>query len=158
MAWRAAAILLGALVATGCEFPRDGEGTLARVRGGEMRVGVTDNPPWVRVSDDKVEGVEPALIEAWARELGARVRWVRGSEPELVEALHRRELDAVALGLEESTPYAPKLALSQPYLRAEEKRVLAVQPGESAFLFALDRFLLAHKEEAKRLAQEEPRP
>lgn len=43
----AASVLLG-----GCDWPRDAAGTLNEVRGGTLRVGVTDNPPWVVLQDD----------------------------------------------------------------------------------------------------------
>ena len=32
------------------------------------------------------EGVEPALLRRWAKQLDARLEWVRGSEAALVEA------------------------------------------------------------------------
>ena len=36
------------LFATGCEaLPRDARGTTDHVRGGELRVGVVEDPPWV---------------------------------------------------------------------------------------------------------------
>lgn len=31
-----------------CDFPRDAHDTLQRVRNGTMRVGVSENNPWVR--------------------------------------------------------------------------------------------------------------
>ena len=68
---------------------------------------------------------------------------------ELAEALHRREIDVLAGGLHQNTPYAAKLALTQPYTEVEDphgntrRLVLAVTPGESALLFALDQFLAA---------------
>jgi hypothetical protein len=49
-------------LAVACDFPRDAEGTLARVRGGTMRVGVGEHTPWVRLTSQEPEGVEPALL------------------------------------------------------------------------------------------------
>ena len=141
--------LLSALLLIGCDsLPRDSAGALERVSGGELRVGVAENPPWVHWQDGAVSGLEPELIESWAKSINARVLWRRGSEAELVEALNRRELDVMAAGLDSKTPYAAKLALTQPYVEVEErgkkkKHLLAVTPGESALLFALDRFLAA---------------
>jgi polar amino acid transport system substrate-binding protein len=141
--------LISALLA-GCDaIPRDSAGALNRVRGGELRVAVADNPPWVRFEDARVAGLEPELIEAWAKGLGARVVWRRGAEAELVEALHRREVDVLAAGLEGKTPYQSKLGLTQPYVEIEDRygakkqHVLAVTQGESALLLSLDRFLAA---------------
>ncbi len=107
----AALLLLGA-----CDFPKDGAGTLERVRGGELRVGIIENAPWVRIADGRGEGVEPTLVAGWAQRLGARVTWVRGGMRELVEALDRHEIDLLVAGLESGTPFKSKLGLSQPYL------------------------------------------
>src|SRR5687768_14732468 len=55
------------LALEGCDLPRDNADTLKRVRaGGELRVGVVDNPPWVRIAGDRAEGIEPALLQGWA--------------------------------------------------------------------------------------------
>lgn len=35
-------------LAVACDFPRDAQDTLQRVRNGTMRVGVSENDPWVR--------------------------------------------------------------------------------------------------------------
>ena len=142
------AVVAGA-ISVGCsDFPRDAAGALERVRGGELRAGAIDNPPWITwSSDDTVAGVEARLVEAWAGTLRARVRWQRGDTAGLTDALHRREIDVLAGGLRQETPYAAMLALTQPYLQARDahgeshRMVLAVTPGESALLLDLDRFL-----------------
>jgi hypothetical protein len=38
------------LFAVACGLPRDPDDTLERVRGGVVRVGITDNPPWAIVT------------------------------------------------------------------------------------------------------------
>lgn len=141
----------------GCDvLPRDSAGTLERVRHGTLRVGVADHAPWVIFKDGRVSGIEPALLEAWAQRLDARIQWRRGAEAELVEALHRRELDVLAAGLDVRTPYSSKLALTQPYVDIidsqgrKRHKVLAVVQGENALLLALDRFLAEQDREALR--------
>jgi hypothetical protein len=110
---------------------------------------VVDNPPWVRFDNQTITGLEPELIEAWAKSINARVLWQRGAESKLVEALNRRELDVMVAGLDSRTPYHAQLALTQPYVEVEDRRgakkkhLLAVTPGESALLLSLDRFLAA---------------
>lgn len=144
-------LLAAATVATwSCTYvPRDSHGALERVRGGVVRVGVVEHPPWTVIDDDTVSGIEPQLLEAWASGMRARVEWRAGDIDELAEALHRREIDVLAGGLHQNTPYAAKLALTQPYTEVEDphgttrRLVLAVTPGESALLFALDQFLAA---------------
>lgn len=126
-------VLLVALPA--CDaIPRDAAGALDRIRAsGEVRVGV----------DRAVaRGVEAEILERWAATLGARVVWVPGPLPELVRAVHERDLDVVAAGLTDDTPFAARLAISQPYQRGSPARVLAVTQGESALLYSLDRFVL----------------
>jgi polar amino acid transport system substrate-binding protein len=141
-----------ALVGSACtSIPRDSGGALSRIRGGVLRAGVIEHPPWTAVDDhNKVSGVEAQLIEHWASDLGARVEWRHADLDELVEALHHREIDVLAAGLHDATPYAPKLALTQPYAEVgdgrggQQRLVLAVTPGESALLLHLDRFLAGH--------------
>jgi hypothetical protein len=45
------ALLLAAVVFTGCDFPRDPRGTLDQVQSGSMRVGIVANEPWTRIED-----------------------------------------------------------------------------------------------------------
>ncbi len=167
---RLAWVFLSAVLLIGCDaIPRDSAGALNRVRGGELRVGVADNPPWVHFEDGRVVGLEPELIEAWATALGARVSWKPGAEAELIEALHRREVDVLAAGLDSKTPYKAELALTQPYVEVEDrygskkKHVLAVTQGESALLFSLDQFLAARdkaglRRRAQQMQQERAHP
>ena len=114
-------------LAVACDFPRDAQDTLQRVRNGTMRVGVSENDPWVRFAGKEAEGIEPALIRQWARQLKARVEWVQGSESALVEAVQEGEVDVLAAGLQGTTPFASRVALSQPYLTA--RLHFAVPPG-----------------------------
>ena len=142
-------LAITALAASACtHIPRDSNGAFNRIRGGVLRAGVIEHPPWTVVDDDhNVSGVESQLIEDWASGLGARVQWRHADLDELVEALHRREIDVLAAGLHQTTPYASKLALTQPYAEVDDGRgqtqrlVLAVTPGESALLLNLDQFL-----------------
>ena len=158
------------MLIAGCErIPRDSQGTLERVRrSGELRVGVTHDPPWSRVEEGRVTGgVEPAIVERFAASVGAKPRYVTGSESELMEALHAGKLDLVAAGLDKTTPHKKRGALTQAYLQTElasspagekpkpRQRVLAVSQGESRLLYTLDRFLLGRKPEWTTLARAE---
>lgn len=159
-----AALILCAALAACDAIPRDSAGALERARGGELRVGVVHNPPFVDVTDDgEVAGIEAGLIEDWARQLGANVAFVEGNETALAEALHRRELDVLAAGLATDSPHAHRVALTQPYLESRDregrtrKHVLAVTQGESALLLALDRYLASRDRAALRAALEASR-
>src|SRR4051794_13995599 len=74
---RALSLLLSfAALLAGCSddsgFPRDPKGTVKRIRGGTMRVGLVENPPFVVRNGDEPSGLEPELVRQFARELGAK--------------------------------------------------------------------------------------
>jgi polar amino acid transport system substrate-binding protein len=108
------AILLGA-----CQYPRDPEGTLDRVRGGVLRVGVTPAEPFVQLDGAEPAGVEPELVRRFAQTLDARVEWVEGSETDLMEALAGRRLDLVVAGLTRQSEWRRVAALTRPYLTTQ---------------------------------------
>jgi polar amino acid transport system substrate-binding protein len=121
-------LALVALVLCGCRFPSDPEGTLDRVSGGVMRVGVTPAEPWVRLPEDGAPaGVEVELVTQFAESLDARVEWVEGSESDLMEALHGRQLDVVIAGLTRRSEWGRTAALTRPYLTTQ---VVIAAPDE----------------------------
>jgi polar amino acid transport system substrate-binding protein len=152
---RRVAPLVVAAALAGCQVPADPDGTLERVRGGTMRVGITTHIPWTEVPDRGApRGVEVTLVQRFARSLNARVRWREGAEAELVEAMKAGELDLVVGGLTGRSPWHKEVALTRPYLRADgEKHVLAAPLGENAWLVRLERFLLDRESEARRLLE-----
>jgi polar amino acid transport system substrate-binding protein len=117
-----------ALLTVGCGIPRDPEGTLERVRGGLMRVGITEHPPWT-VLDDAPTGVEVDLVEGFARLLDAEIEWFPGSEHDLLTALHRRELDLVIGGYTDDDPWAKEATFTEPY--ATIRVVVGAPPGRA---------------------------
>jgi polar amino acid transport system substrate-binding protein len=112
-------LLLIALLAAGCQYPRDPEGTLDRVRGGVLRVGVTQADPWVTLDGGAPGGVEVELLERFAETLDAEVEWVEGSESDLMEALHGRQLDVVVAGLTRRSEWQRVAALTRPFVSYE---------------------------------------
>jgi len=115
-ALRSAVPLLVALAVSACDLPRDPEGTFDRVRGGTMRVGVVERRPWTTLpASGGAGGLEGALVAELARELGARIEWVRSSESQLLEALKLRELDIVIGGLTDDSPWAQHVAFTAPF-------------------------------------------
>jgi polar amino acid transport system substrate-binding protein len=117
------------LMLAACGVPRDPEGTLERVRqAGVIRVGVTDG----------LREVERTIIEKVAREQRARVEWNDGNLEDHYEALEKYELDLVAGGISRHTPWSKKLGATRPY---DKEHVLAVPPGENAWLMTVERHL-----------------
>jgi hypothetical protein len=141
-------------VVTGCGagFPADPDGTLAKVNGGELRVGASVNPPHVTVQGQRLSGTEVSLVEGYAAARDAGVEWVQGGEEDLMNQLKHGELDLVIGGLTEKTPWTRKAGLTRPYAESVDefgsrhKHVLAVPLGENAFLLDLDTYLQARKE------------
>jgi polar amino acid transport system substrate-binding protein len=124
------ASFLAALILTACGIPRDAEGTLERVQGGTVRVGITENPPWTELSDGSPTGVEVDLVEGFAETLPARVEWFDGSQAELLRALEKRELDVVVGGFTADDPWAQMVTFTQPY--AEISTFVGAPPGQRA--------------------------
>ncbi|MEG3636914.1 substrate-binding periplasmic protein [Micromonospora palythoicola] len=119
------------LLLTGCRWPRDAGTTAQDVHGGVMRVGVTEAPPWTRVTDDgAVTGAEAQLVQRLATRLNARVEWYPGSESTLMAALHDRVLDLVIGGLDAKAPWTEQASLTRPYVTM--RTVVAVPPGVAA--------------------------
>jgi polar amino acid transport system substrate-binding protein len=122
------ALVLATALLCGCEFPRDPDGTLDRVRGGELRVGITPAEPFVRIDDaEGPTGVEVELVERFAETLDARVEWVVGSESDHMEALAAGELDVVIAGLTRRSEWQRVAALTRPYLTTQ---VVIAAPDE----------------------------
>ncbi|HZH02219.1 MAG TPA: transporter substrate-binding domain-containing protein, partial [Myxococcaceae bacterium] len=108
-------------------LPRDPNHTAERVRGGVMRVGITEAAPWTRRTTEGFDGVEVELAEAFARTLGARVDWVPGAEAELMEALEVHQLELVIGGLRADSTHAPRVGLTRPYVSSDVR--VGVPPG-----------------------------
>jgi polar amino acid transport system substrate-binding protein len=126
-----------------CSLPRDADGTLERVAGKPLRVGVIVEPPWVTDTEGVIGGVEATLAHMIASDVGAReVTWVRAPEHALMEALHERRLDLVIGGLTADSPWSDQVALTRPYAEVNGKpHVLAAPPGENAWLVRIERLI-----------------
>jgi polar amino acid transport system substrate-binding protein len=150
-------VACAAALAVGCTIPADPDGTLERVEGGTMRVGVTATDPWVRLRAGRPSGgVEVALVRRFARDLDARVEWVPGSEEELVKALKEGSLDLVVGGITSESRWKHDAAFTRPYVEHEgQKHVMAAPMGENAWLVRLERFLLDREAEVEELLRAE---
>lgn len=148
---RTAGLLLTAALLAGCSggFPADPDGTLERVTGDALRVGVTANPPWTEVEDGSPpSGLEAEIVTEFAETLDAEVDWTTGSEETLVGDLEAGELDLVIGGFTGRSPWSAQAALTTPYTTVPDERgepephVMAAPLGENAFLVRLETFLL----------------
>ena len=138
---------LAFLAASSCGIPRDPEGTSERIASThEIRVGVSDNPPWTSAARAVPQGMEPDLVREFAARNGARVLWTRGSETPLVQSLKRHELDIVIGGFDKKTHWSATAGVTQPFVKDArgKKHVFLAAPGENRFILSLDRFLTDH--------------
>lgn len=134
----------------GCQgrFPADSQGTLERASGGELRVGISENPPFTEVAaDGTVGGSEVDLLTDYAATIDAEIRWVPGGESALAAAMQEGELDVVIGGLAADVPWTSQIALTRPYTTTQGpdgstvKIVIGVTPGENALMVDLEHFL-----------------
>ena len=126
------AVIIFVVMLAGCDFPRDPMGTLDRVRGGTLRVGVADYEPWARMEDGEASGTEVELAREFAGELGAKVTFVEGTVPELLEAARQGEVDLVIGGLTATDPGVreqKEASITAPYLTL--RPLVGVPPGAS---------------------------
>lgn len=138
------------LVGCGGHYPADPEGTLDRISGGVLRVGISHQPPWtdIREGETSPQGIEVQVIEDYAASINAEIEWQAGGEEELTTLLSENELDLVIGGLTSQTPWESAAAITTSYAESigvdgkTAKHVMAVQMGENAFMTSLERFLL----------------
>lgn len=138
-----AALLAFALAACG-PVPADPGGTLERVTGGTLRAGAVSSPGLIETAE-RVTGPLARLVERFASDRGAEVRWSSGSEEELVSGLEKGALDLVVGGITDRTPWADRVGVSRgyPQIPGSDGRAISflVPQGENAFLTAIERFL-----------------
>jgi polar amino acid transport system substrate-binding protein len=111
-------MITAALTAACAEpFPRDPRQTLQRIETTQlMRVGVTENPPWVvRGADGQPTGPEVELALRIARAHRAEVQWHWGQAEALFMALAEHELDLMIGGVDSQTPWSDRLGLTRPW-------------------------------------------
>ena len=138
------ACLIVALLAA-CDLPRDPAGTLNRVTGGRLRVGMVAAENAADPGHAAMARADRDLVEGLAREVRASPVWTHASAEALFLALERREIDLVAGGVYGDTPWAGRIGLSNPVGshagEPDAERRLAVPPGENRWLLTINRFI-----------------
>lgn len=135
---------------TACDLPRDPVGTLERVRGDTLRVGVVASPPYLVRAGDDARGPEAELVRAFAGSIDAEVEWHWGALDDHMKSLEAFELDLVAAGLTATSPWKKKVGFTRPWrVEGKRKHVLAVPPGENATLVALEALLEARRRQRR---------
>lgn len=134
-------VALVLLAVAGCDLPKDPEGTLERVAGGELRVGVLPG-------NGRAEAEDRRIVDVLATALQTTPSFSSGDAHNVFWDLEHGRLDLVIGGLPSKTPFSAKVGLSRtagPLFREgdAEDRVLAVRNGENGFLLAVNRAIEA---------------
>jgi polar amino acid transport system substrate-binding protein len=134
-------------------FPADPRHTFNEVANATMKVGYTENPPWVVKTAKGPQGIEVTLVEEFAQQINAKVQWINGSEQALFEKMEKYELDMIIGGLTNKTPWKTKrVGITRPYVIVDEKEhVMVVKSGENRFLITLEKFLQSEKKRINQL-------
>lgn len=150
-----AALAIFLVAITGCDrFPQDPERTLTHVQGAQMHVGVASDPPFVRLRPGQPpQGREIAMLQAWADSLHAQIVWEYGGHADLLEALEKYKLQAVVGGQSRKSPWKGRVAFTKPYrLKTDDgsyrSRMLALPPGENAWLMNFEAFMHSRSAQA----------
>ena len=137
------------VAAIGCSLPHDAEDSLSHIKNGSMRVGVSTNPPWVATAGDTISGYEGTIVGELAHQLHSRIEAHPGAESVLLQQLHDRKLDMVVGGITSDSRWKKDVALTRAYHkdRGGKQHVLALPPGENAWLVRVEEYL--HDNEAR---------
>ena len=120
-------------------MPKDPNGATERILASHiLRVGGTENSPWISFENGQAKGRDAELIQRFAAQMHARVEWSRGSESVLLRRLEDRKLDMVAGGFTSDSPWSDRLGTSRPYAG---EHIVFTAPGENQLLLRLDTFL-----------------
>lgn len=138
-------MIAGLLSGCGVSIPSDPDGTLETVRGSEVRVGTSVDPPLVEDKDGTPSGSIVDLVDDFAASLDADTEWTVATEETLVRMMEDGDLDLIAGGITSDTPWLERAGVTRGYTGIEGAQgreiVMLVPLGENAFLSTLERFL-----------------
>lgn len=123
---------------SGGAFPKDPGNTLQRVENGILRVGISNNPPFTNVSNNNYSGIEVEIVRMYTNSKNAEIEWKTDSLQDLVTEMKNSNLDIIIAGLDRDSFIRKELAITIPY---HDKKVIAVQRGENAFITDFEIFL-----------------
>lgn len=110
-------LFLISLLLTSCDIPKDPEKTLESIKGKKLIVGIVENPPWSYFSKEEPQGLEVLLVKSIAKDLGATIEWVKGSESELFQSLIANQVHLVIGGISKKNPWSKQVGFTNPYLK-----------------------------------------
>ncbi|MBE0462564.1 transporter substrate-binding domain-containing protein [Halomonas sp. FME20] len=111
-------IILAVLALAGCRYPVNIERPMADMQGGELNIGLSENPPWVINTDQGPAGLEVEIIQALAENMDATINWHWDSEGNLLAALSHYQLDLVIGGLTQDSNVSALAAPTKAYYKS----------------------------------------
>jgi polar amino acid transport system substrate-binding protein len=95
------------------------------------------------------------MVSELAGQMHARIETTHGSEAQLFEKLHKRELDMVIGGFTRDSPWKTQVAFTQPYHRDRDGKdhVLALAQGENGWLMRVEQFLHDNEQKLEAIPQ-----
>ena len=126
-----------------CTYPKDPENSFEEAKKGSLLVGAVENPPFVQRQGKEFSGSEIALIRKFADQNNLSIRFIPGSESELVERLEKFKIHVVVGGFTKKTIWKKKAGYTAPYDR--DDHVLLIPKGENRLLENLEKFIFENK-------------
>ncbi|MHA6280524.1 transporter substrate-binding domain-containing protein [Salinimicrobium sp. CAU 1759] len=136
-------ILLFTVIAA-CTFPKDSKDSFEEARNSALKVGLTENPPYVILQGEEPKGFEVEMLREFASKEGLKVEFSKGSESELVNKLHKFELHIVAGGMDKKTVWKKEAGLTTTY---DDRHVFLIPKGENRLLEHLEKFIFSKKKQ-----------
>lgn len=132
-------------------LPRDQHGATSRIReSGELVVGISAE----RFNSGTTEARARMLAEKVAARLNARIVWRTGNAHQLLQDLTELKLPLVAANIPCDSPFADRIAMSQPYFKDltndETDYCLAVAPGENRLLLLVDQTIAEEQSQGQK--------
>jgi polar amino acid transport system substrate-binding protein len=106
------------LLSSCTSFPKDANNTLESVRGHVIRVGLSAYDS-SEAASGRPATFEMYIINQFAREVNAKVQWVKGSQSEMIQLLEDQHLHLAIGGYKSPSPFEKVVSFSRPYLVAK---------------------------------------
>ncbi|MGY5851170.1 transporter substrate-binding domain-containing protein [Salegentibacter sp. F14] len=132
-------LLIFIVFLTGCDIPKDPENSWSEAQKEHLIIGIAENPPYINYKNDSVWGSEITLIQNFASAHDLRIKFIKGSESELIKKIEDYQIHFMLAGLDKKSLWTKKAGASLPY---DGSHVILIPKGENKLLQNLELFLL----------------
>lgn len=127
------------VIAVSCnDYPRDTKNSFEEAKAKGLKVGMVENPPFIEFQNNSISGIEIRIIEEFAEKHNLNIRYIRGTETELINQLENYELHILAGGFDRKTVWSAKAGRTASY---DQKHVLLIPKGENRLLHKLEQHI-----------------